>query len=66
MNKWFWVTVKKRVTFCDDDECPLARDVRVGKKYSTIHCGALRRRIRWSADIDFPARCPSGKRRRKS
>lgn len=63
MSKAFWVTVRTRVTFCDQDECPYAGAVRVGQHYSTIECRALGKHIRWSCTEDFPVRCPRGNKR---
>lgn len=64
MSKAFWVTVRKKVQWCDESECPFADGIRVGKGYSTVYCGALKRRIRWTAIIDFPKACPRGKVKR--
>lgn len=62
MSKGFWVTVRKRVEFCDTEECPYASDKHHTLR-RTIYCGVLKRRIRWSVVIDFPKPCPRGKKR---
>lgn len=64
MTKAFWVTVRKKVEWCDEDECPFADAIRVGKGYSTVYCGALKKRIRWTAIINLPKACPRGRRKR--
>lgn len=63
MSKAFWVTVRKKVEWCDSAECPHASDIRLVRGHRTINCGALGKRIGWSSTEAFPTRCPRGNKR---